>query len=109
MEESEQVKRKEFLTYEMIRMSGATNMVAVTKVIELSHKYCETKLTKEVVMNCLKNYGFYSNKWLDKKTIDEIRAELTATDMGADSDSDGYDYNNADKIQQLRDRSYDFI
>ena len=91
MEEANALERRDFLVYEMIRMSGATNMFMVNKVIELSGAYFDNTLTKEKIVNIMKNYSEYSNKWLDKQTFEGIRAELA--DSGLESEYGDTDQN----------------
>ena len=70
------VSRKDFLVYEMIRMSGATNMMMVGKVNELAQVHFRHSLSKAQCINIMRNYTAYSNKWLNRATFQEIRAEL---------------------------------
>jgi len=77
-----------FLVYEMIRMSGATNMFLINRVIELAKVYFNYNMTKEQILDIMKNYGEYSNRWLDKSTFDLIRAELASSGLKSEYDTE---------------------
>ena len=54
------ITQENFLAYETVRESGKTNMLDINKVIELA----DVELTREDIMNIMKNYGGYKEKWL---------------------------------------------
>ena len=54
------ITQEKFLAYETVRESGETNMFDINKVIELA----DVELTREDIINIMKNYGDYKEKWL---------------------------------------------
>ena len=55
------INKDKFDQYESVRQSGATNMFDVMQVIELSDD-----LTKDEVMDIMKNYGKYEKEYGEK-------------------------------------------
>ena len=53
------VTKEQFLSYEDVRQSGVTNMFAWKVVADL------TGLTKDEIVDIMKNYSEYSDKWLN--------------------------------------------
>ena len=52
-----EITKEQFDSYNDVRESGVTNMFNVTMVCDISG------LTKEEVMNIMKNYSVYSERW----------------------------------------------
>ena len=53
-----EIKEKQFLAYERVRLSGVTNMFDVKTVVGLS------MLSKAEVIDIMKNYAEYAERWL---------------------------------------------
>lgn len=52
--------KNDFLKYEGVRVSGVTNMFAINVVMEISG------LSRETVLDCMKNYANYTEKYITK-------------------------------------------
>ena len=52
--------KNDFLSYVQVQESGVTNMFDVKKVMELSG------LSRETVLDCMKNYAKYNEKYIEK-------------------------------------------
>ena len=57
---NENMTKEVFMAYEEVRMSGMTNMFDVKNVMVLA----DGKLSREDIMDIMKNYGEYSKRWL---------------------------------------------
>jgi len=54
------IAKEDFEAYEAVRVSGVTNMFAITTVCELS------KLNKEQVIDIMQNYEKYKEQWIQE-------------------------------------------
>jgi len=103
MEQNEEpivISEREFDVYEMIRMSGATNMFDAKRVESLSKVIFSTTLDRPKIINIMKYYQKYADKWLTKEKFRLLKAELNSTDLQPE-ETGGYDYDNAANIQEF--------
>lgn len=59
------VIKEDFITYEKIRRSGATNMLEIDNVQKLSDAH-GNRLTEDQIRDIIKNYSEYEDKWGDE-------------------------------------------
>ena len=55
--------KEKFQAYVGVQESGITNMMIVTKVIELAEEMSEVVLTKEDCFDIMKNYSKYKREY----------------------------------------------
>ena len=55
--ENAKITKEDFFAYEEVRLSGVTNMFDVKAVSRLSN------LTREKILDIMKNYSIYADKW----------------------------------------------
>lgn len=55
-----EITKEEFMAYKGVRVSGVTNMFAISIVMSIS------KLPKEKVIEIMENYGVLADKYLKK-------------------------------------------
>jgi hypothetical protein len=77
-------EKNKFEVFECVRMTGATNMVAVNTVIALAQKYFHTDLTRQDIIECLERYDEFANKYLDSNTIAELRLRVDEAEVSED-------------------------
>ena len=58
------IELEQFKAYEAVRSSGLTNMWAVDTVIVLAEQMTGIILTEEDVLEIIRNYNSYAEKWL---------------------------------------------
>jgi hypothetical protein len=76
--DNEQTK---FLAFEKVRMTGLTNMMATKMVINIADEYFGVILSKDDVIDCIKNYDLYANKYLDANTVGLLRNEVADAEI----------------------------
>lgn len=83
------MKKEIFMVYEMVRISGITNMFDVKKVEQISNSFGHP-IRKEDILDCMKNYNIYANQFLDINTVNLIRAEVKdkMSELGLEPDDD---------------------
>jgi len=60
-----EITKEKFIAYEKVRQSGLTNMFDVNKVIDLAILICGVELEKEEVLDIMKNYTKYFEKYIN--------------------------------------------
>lgn len=59
--QNEKATKQDFVTYQEVQSSGATNMFDIGTVLTLSN------LSREKILDIMKNYSLYTKKWGGRK------------------------------------------
>ena len=75
------ITKEEFMAYEEVRVSGITNMFDVSRVIQLANELADVTLTKEMILEIMRDYSPLKEKYLE-----EEKEEMTSEEMQEKAD-----------------------
>lgn len=92
-----EITKEDFESYEIVRLSGVTNMFAVNTVSDLSG------LDRKQIMDIMQNYAKYAEKWPDVRNSGDLQeqADHLRIATGAEEDDDDYeDEDDDDEVEE---------
>ena len=79
------ITKEEFMAYEEVRVSGITNMFDVSRVIQLANELADVTLTKEMILEIMRDYSPLKEKYLGEEKEEE-KEEMTSEEMQEKAD-----------------------